>query len=380
MLVTQGHNRHNGDLPMLHHNITSQAPSANSDTDSAPTVKSSKETRTLRSKERVHFKSELALYFSNYEDVITDAPLAPEFLKLDELITIVDEPKASAASTPAKARMVAVPSRPKPPPPEDPRVASPRPTISRDAKTIHLSSPPTDSRALAADPLSDDVYLVLHRRAERKEKQLRNIEKERAQHEKFQLERILDGLRGPDWLRVLGVTGITETEQKDWKPKRDYFIREVTELVNKFTKWRDEERRLRLEKERAREEAEQEDEDEDEESDASDAADDSDMDASAALQLLHEAGLTPNKAPRRQKHVLYEAPPSPVLPFVGFYRDAQLRAQALGQTRPGRIATAFGVSLPDLSEEEFVLFDDWLNDGSRRSRERKRRRLKRDVP
>jgi len=308
----------------------------------------------------------------------------PEFLRVDESIYIVDEPsKGSPLTSPAKSKTVTMPARTRAPsvphstagvPPSS---SVPQPQVQSqtqvDAKTIHLLSPAKEQST--ADPLGDEIYLVYHKRAERREKQLRNIEKERAQHEKAHLERLLDGLKGPDWLRVLGVTGVTEGEQKEWKPKRDYFIKEVSELVDKFRRWKDAERRLRLKKERERE-AEL-DEDEDAESGASARASSSDLDARAAYQLLQEAGQTP-KPPRRRKaqHVLYEAPPSPEQPFTGFYKDPHLRAQALGELRHGRYNTAFGVALPDPPEEDFELWPDWTTHDSRRARERKRRKLK----
>jgi hypothetical protein len=351
-------------------------------------VKTSQETRTLRSKEKALYKSELAAYFGNYEEILMDtAPQPLEYLRVDEPIYIVDEPgKGGASVSPTKGKTVTMPQRIRAPSlPQasmgaQAATSTPRPQMpdqtSNDAKTIHLLSPTREQSS--ADPLGDDLYLVYHKRAERKEKQLRNIEKERAQHEKAHLERLLEGLQGPDWLRVLGVTGVTEGEQKEWKPKRDYFIKEVSDLVDKFRRWKDAERRLRLKKERERE-AELDDEEEDEDDDAVSGASSSDLDARAAYQLLQEAGQTPKpKPPRRRtaQHVLYEAPPSPEQPFTGFYKDPHLRAQAMGEVRHGRHTTAFGVALPEVPDEEFEIWPDWREHDSRRARERKRRKLK----
>jgi hypothetical protein len=380
--VTQARNLRNGATPQQE-DRTSQASASTSDTKQVATapVKTSQETRTLRSKEKSLYKSELSMYFANYEDIMTDAPQSPEFLEIDEPIYIVDEPAHGASSSsPIKAKTTSLPSRPRAPStPFTPQTtAGAQASASEsDARTIHLPSP-LKALSSSADPLGDDIYLIHHRRAERREKQLRNIEKERAQHEKAHLERILEGLQGPDWLRVLGVTGVTESEQKEWRPKRDYFLKEVSELVKKFRRWKDAERRLRLKKEREREEAEADD-DEDSESDASVGASSSDLDARAAYQLLQEAGQTP-RPPRRRKaqHVLYEAPPSPDQPFTGFYKDLHLRAQAMGEVRHGRHTTAFGVPLPDPPEEEFELYPEWTTHDTRRARERKRRKLKKE--
>lgn len=116
-------------------------------------------------------------------------------------------------------------------------------------QVIELSSPTTDEEPQGVDPLTDEVYFKAHRRVERQEKQLRNIEKERAQHEKLQLERLLDELQGHDWLKVMGISGITDTEKKLYEPKRAYFIREVSALVDKFRVWKEEEKRRKAEKE-----------------------------------------------------------------------------------------------------------------------------------
>jgi hypothetical protein len=199
-------------------------------------------------------------------------------------------------------------------------------------------------------------------------------------HEKVQLERLLEGLKGPDWLRVMGVTGITEGEQRDWKPKRDYFIREVDILVEKFRLWKEEEKRLRLEKERAREEEEDDDEDDDGLDEDDDAgATSSDIDASAARQLQLEAGITPRAVPKRRPPPMETFdPPSPERPFVSFYSKPHLRAAAMGSGRHGRNVTAFGRAIPDFEEHEFTLPDDYITADAIRANARKRRRMNRE--
>lgn len=396
--------RHSNGAPSTSRHTTrsspSQAPAAKPDTSqngAASTVKTSRETRTLRSKEKALFKSDLAMYFADYEAILMDTTPNDEreFLRVDEVIYLVDEP-GSKNTSPVKAKGTStLPARPRGPslplhlPPSTSASSStaqqpaPVPTQNDAAKTIHLQSPKQEEQSEDFDPLGDDIYLTYHKRAERREKQLRNIEKERAQHEKAHLERLLEGLQGPDWLRVMGVNGVTEGEQGAWKPKRNYFIKEVSELVDKFRRWKDAERRLRLKKEREREaELEDSDEEDEDEEDAMSGASSSDLDARAAYQLLQEAGQTPVKATprprvRKSQHVLYEAPPSPEQPFTGFYKDAHLRAQALGEVRHGRHTTAFGVDLPWCpEEEEFELWEDLTTHDSRRARDRKRRKVK----
>ena len=117
-----------------------------------------------------------------------------------------------------------------------------------DCEVITLPDPPPNTSAL--DPLSDELYIRAHRKFERQEKQLRNIERDRAQHEKQQIERLLDELRGYDWLRVMGLYGVHESEKKLYEPKRQILIEELLALLNKFQVWKDEERRRKLGKDK----------------------------------------------------------------------------------------------------------------------------------
>lgn len=248
------------------------------------------------------------------------------------------------------------------------------------------------------DTLTDAFYFKSHRRAERKEKQLRNIEKERAMHEKAQLERLLAALEGHDWLRVMGIISVVDSDARKYEPKRRYFIDEVNALLQKFKTWKDEERRIRLEKEAALA-GDGDDGDEEDESDGEPSS--SDLDASAARQLQVEAsggakGGKDNKAGKlKSKQRMTQqvpepapppsAPPPPVYreptpegPFVSFYSKPQTRAAALGKSRHGRHLTAFGQPLPELDEQEFSLPDDYITPEALRDNARKRRRMKRE--
>lgn len=244
-------------------------------------------------------------------------------------------------------------------------------------------------------------------------------------HEKAQLERLLDGLQGHDWLRLMGITGITDTEAKRFEPKRDYFIDEVKALLMKFKTWKEEEKRLRLEKEAAAlaEEEADEGDDEDAEGGAEEESDDgepssSDIDGAAAHQLQMEASggakkrggkggkagkgakdgrgqeREQNREQHREQHreqqqrgqqspqtplplALYR-PPTPEGPFVSFYSKPHLRAAALGKARHGRNLTAFGQPLPEPEEREFSLPEDYTTPEARKDSARRRRRMKRE--
>lgn len=102
----------------------------------------------------------------------------------------------------------------------------------------------------AVDPLPDSLFEVHHKRAERLERSIRNTEKGRAQHEKDQIIRLLEGLQGPDWLRTMGVSGITESKKKTFEPAREHFIRGCRAILEKFRLWSLEEKRRKIEKDR----------------------------------------------------------------------------------------------------------------------------------
>lgn len=254
------------------------------------------------------------------------------------------------------------------------------------------------------DALSADIFFKAHRRAERQEKQLRNIEKERAQHEKVDLERILEQLRGPDWLRVFGVSGVTDSEKKNYEPKRRLFIKLVFGLIEKFRVWKEEDKRRKLEREAAlladeqeqqthgetsaEEEVEEEEEEEEEPpqlpnggptSDDGFVADSpipdvNDIDAWAARQL-HQEAHSANKKPKAPAFI----PPSPPQrPFHSFFQKPYLREAAMSKQRRGRNVHAFGHPIPEMEQRDFELPAEYLTPEAIRASMRKRRRLKRE--
>lgn len=308
-----------------------------------------------------------------------------EFLDLDTPIYIIDEPiKTTAPSSPQLSRTSLSPTR-----------SRKRKASSHSLDTTTGSLPPAQSSTAflaldytssydpsrhdaATDPLADTVFFTQHRRAERKEKQLRNIEKERAMHEKVQLERLLDGLQGPDWLKVMGITGVTDGERKDWEPKRDYFVSEVEALVDKFRIWKEEEKRLRAEKEAAlatQGDSEDEDGDESEESDT--------IATKSRPHAAESAASTKPKTPSRRPpkphgFLLPLIPPEPTTPFQSFYSKPHLRAAALGKHRHGRNATAFGLPIPDWEEKEFEVPEEYIDPQLLKDNARQRRRRNRE--
>lgn len=333
-------------------------------------------------------KSELALYFPNYDELVSIEPKEPDFLTPDTLVLIIDDPAKSASSTSTSKKTDNSHQKPHNGTATAVNGSSQAIKLSEetfitlnDATRIDLST--MDKRNTTRDPMSDVIYLKAHRRAERQEKQLRNIEKERAMHEKVQLERLLDGLKGHDWLRVMGISGITDGEKKAYEPKRDYFVKEVLILLEKFREWKEEEKRRKVEKEES-----MLDEDEDHEEDGSeggseDKAPDT-TDAEAAPIHLHQEATSATKAPsakRSHRAKVPLAPPAPK-PFTSFYSKPYLRDAAIGKHRRGRARFAFGQPLPEPIDRDFGLPEDILSpeaiDGMRRSRRAKRRRSTED--
>ena len=216
-------------------------------------------------------KSELALYFPNYDDLISIEPKVADCLTPETILFMTDDTPRSATASQSKGTQK--PSALSSSDTAFAKLASETVEWSdkafsdlNDSVTIDIAAlaPKSLGRTSKKDPLDDEGYIKLHRRLERQEKQLRNIEKERAMHEKVQLERLLNGLRGHDWLRVMGISGITDGEKKAYEPKRDHLIREVKVLLEKFRLWKEEEKRRKVEKEEEGEDGEDEDGEEDE--------------------------------------------------------------------------------------------------------------------
>ncbi|KAK1143181.1 hypothetical protein N8T08_006879 [Aspergillus melleus] len=198
-------------------------------------------------------RSELALYFPNYEQLLSFEPPKAEFLASQTKIKLVDD-------LPEPLSISALPALDTESPFGNPLVNL------HNCETITLSPPaewketPLDAKQDAEkkdedeeeDPLNEAAYFRAHRRNERQEKQLRNIERERAQHEKQQLERLVDELQGQDWLRVMGISGATDQEKKQYELKRDFFVKELSALIQKFKIWKEEEKRRKADKEKLR--------------------------------------------------------------------------------------------------------------------------------
>lgn len=272
------------------------------------------------------------------------------------------------------------------------------------------------------DPLPDSVFEPAHKKAERLERSIRNSEKARAQHEKDQIIRLLNGLQGHDWLRTMGVSGITESRKKTFEPAREHFIKGCQSILDKFRRWAAEEKHRKQQKDHAIAEAKaealrqtpqhdgakageegeeaaeqtkdevsvqrevQDSEEEESEDDAIDVdpPDDSDVEASIAKQLRDEALAAAKKKTRRGRHATPQlAPPpasekAPAKEMTSFFQKKYQRDAALSKSRrKGRKVLAFGQPIPDLDERDFELPEDVMDAELMKAHERKTRLRKR---
>ena len=366
--------------------------------------------RSLRSRNSgSRAKCELASYFYNYEELLSLEPpeIAPDALTGDTTIHLIDDltdPFSSNDDTP------------------DAPFGNPLLKL-HDCEVVTI---PTPKSTVRDDPLNEDYYSLAHKRVERKEKQIKNIERERAQHEKEQLDRLLDDLKGHDWTRAMGLTGISDAEKKLYEPKRAFFVEEITALIDKFHAWRDEEKRRKLGKaklpraettppgaagskahagskrpvkkgKRTREDLEADEPLANGTTSIFDAQstgeqpDANDVDAWAARQLIQEAQSAsvggkqnqrkpstsePNRPIKRARTAPYEPPPVDLTkPFTSFYADHATRHTALSGQGSG---LAFGYPIPQLIEQEFRLPRGILREDAIVASQRTLRRLKRD--
>ncbi|KAI0882218.1 something about silencing, SAS, complex subunit 4-domain-containing protein [Annulohypoxylon maeteangense] len=374
--------------------------------------------RKLRSQEATRFKSELSAYFPDYDEVIGNDPKEQHILNLDTPIIIVDT--HPLPSTYIRQSQAPIPS----PHPALGSCDQPRCDTVRtygdhlfnnlhDAQRISFAFLQTRYNGKdIGDPLPASYFESAHKKAERLEKSIRNTEKGRAQHEKDQIIRLLNELQGHDWLRTMGVSGVTESRKKTFEPARDHFIKGCQVILEKFRVWSQEEKKRKLMKEKAlAEEAENEEEvDEDEgaqldevgetdedismvdvNEEGNDIPDDvsngdppdySDVDASAK-QLLDEALARAKYTASSSKRSRGEPPPISAEPrvtkeFTSFFNKKHLRDAALSKgRRRGRTVVAWGHPIPDMMEGEFELPEEYRDMEILKAHERQKRRERR---
>ncbi|KAI1475052.1 something about silencing, SAS, complex subunit 4-domain-containing protein [Daldinia eschscholtzii] len=381
--------------------------------------------RKLRSQEATRFKSELSAYFPDYDEVIGNDPKEQHILNLDTPIVLVDTnplPNTHQSQSQPQSQ----PQPPVPPPDTAPDTGEGPHIIYNTVRTYgdNLFTNLYDSQRIdfnflearyngkdVEDPLPDTYFWPAHKKAERLEKSIRNTEKGRAQHEKDQIIRLLNELQGHDWLRTMGVSGVTESRKKTFEPARDHFIKGCEAILEKFRIWSQEEKKRKLMKERAlaeeAEEKETEEEDDDDEQSNQEVASDedeemldvesddilddvsdgdppdySDADASAR-QLLNEALARAKYTASSSKRSRGEPPPKSPEPYVAkeftsFFDKKHQRDAALNKSRRrGRTVVAWGHPVPDMVEDDFELPEEYRDTETLRAHERQKRRERR---
>ncbi|KAL8730792.1 MAG: hypothetical protein Q9166_003862 [cf. Caloplaca sp. 2 TL-2023] len=367
------------------------------------------------------FKSELALYFADYDEILSDEPKkqgmgmlfatelnvidpVPEFLTPETRIYIADEPSTPSisATLPPIALEHGASSKYQPSLDHENVINGSVLLHSRhegdsfhlnNAERLDFSSAERHCRHITDDPLTDQLYFKAHHRAERREKQHRNREKESAQHEQSQLERILEGLKGQAWLKTMGISGITDSERKSYEAKRVIFIQRVTALLDKFRAWKEEEKRRKAERERSC--TVDEDDEDDEEADESDSlagldgVDERDSSTgrkhatSRAKRYKQRKSAAARTEPSttakmaRSKHVNL-LPPPVEKPFTSFYSKPYQREAALSSHRRGRVRFAFGQQIPELEQRDYDLPAGMLTRNVLAANARSRRAARRD--
>ncbi len=233
-----------------------------------------------------------------------------------------------------------------------------------------------------ADPLLNSLYSS-HKQRERREKSQRNDEKSQAEYKRDHIKRLLDGLEGHDWLKVLGVsTGVvSEQRAREFEPMREYFIKSCEAILKRFSRWKEEEKR-RSKGERRRESGRMSfgkvEEDEGEQSDG-DPPDYSDLDQAAAKQLHDElvkrAEAATLKKIKLKVNFRGPTPEDGDAEFKSFFKKPQQRRAAMDRNRrrrSDRSVLAFGVPIPDVHDREFALPGEWLPEGAERVSPKKR--------
>ncbi|KAH8592099.1 something about silencing, SAS, complex subunit 4-domain-containing protein [Bisporella sp. PMI_857] len=334
-------------------------------------IKAADHKRSLRSQEGGRYKSELSAYFPEYDEVIGNVPKEESILNYDTPIIVVDSAKTATSTKTnghtAEAFLKEFPD-----------------TIFEtlhNAERVDFTFLAQHYRDGEEDPLSDAYFESIHRKPERQEKAIRNTDKGRAQHEKDQVIRLLEGLQGHEWLKLMGVSGITESKRKDYEPARRHFITGCEMIIEKFRIWREEEKRRKLEKDQAKAESVEEGREKSLISNG-DPPDYSDVDASAARQLHDEAIARCGPVQRMERRPKVEPisqPPRVEKDMKSFFQAPHIRDAALGKLRrSGRTTAAWGHPIPDVPSADFNLPEELRDGDVLRAHARQKRLRKRD--
>ncbi|KAG5439174.1 hypothetical protein PCANB_001473 [Pneumocystis canis] len=92
---------------------------------------------------------------------------------------------------------------------------------------------------ISIDPLSDNLFHLNHKRFDRQEKHIRNIEHERFAHDRFYLEQKIDQLYGSDWKKVVMAVSKITGSKDPLETQRQYIIQKLEQVLKKFNSWKE---------------------------------------------------------------------------------------------------------------------------------------------
>lgn len=228
-------------------------------------------------------------------------------------------------------------------------VASPARLVAASPRRAALSG--------AKDPLSEDHFVVYHRRMEREEKRMQSIERERSLGE---VDRVLAQrgiLTGPSWRNdIRYITRITDTDDEtaiDFK--RRLTLQEIEAYLQKYRDWKKREALVKAQKRAGGSQGnplayvfggtlDTPDE----------TSGESDNDSvSDSSESEHEQ--TPVPSPELQRPDII-----PVKPFTSFYKDPRKRPRFdVLVKRPARTTHAFGCEIPHMLRRDFEIPEHW---------------------
>lgn len=208
---------------------------------------------------------------------------------------------------------------------------------------------------LTADPLVDEVYIPAHRGEERREKRIRNIEREVLAHNIEKIEKDLEKIHSPDWIKTIGLSPavVAATSKKELDARRQRLIGHLEAIVEKHKSYKDTERRKKTGRTTS----------------TPPPGQSQDRIPSTTAPSVHDSARSftnedddstsqhrvSGKKPRRISNGPNKPPPEE-REFTSFYDKPYLRQQALsGWRKSSRTQTAFGQPLPPLVEKEYEL-------------------------
>ncbi|KAG5518918.1 hypothetical protein PMAC_002449 [Pneumocystis sp. 'macacae'] len=102
-----------------------------------------------------------------------------------------------------------------------------------------IKSRPKSKQIVSIDPLPDNLFHINHKRFDRQEKHIRNIEREKFAHDRFYLEQKICQLYGSEWKKVvIAISKITGSKEP-LEIQRQFIIKKLEHVLEKFNSWKE---------------------------------------------------------------------------------------------------------------------------------------------